>query len=109
MISMSARSDVLFVYVERFTTFTLSLLVSFLSDTLDHKIGCISAILAPHVTIVSVSSMSSKQPAGSSIPNVCIKPATAEAIQCLAFGSRLFDLNPAFISFRAAYPSWIVY
>ena len=31
-----------------------------------------------------------------------MKPVTAEAMQCRAFGSRLFDRKPAFISFAAA-------
>ena len=93
----------------KFTTLTFSGSLNFLSLTLAHKIGCISAIFAPQQTIVSVSSISSKQPDGSSIPKVCIKPTTALAIQCLAFGSRLLLLNPPFISFEATYPSWIVY
>ena len=31
-----------------------------------------------------------------------MKPVTAEAMQWRAFGSMLFDRNPAFISFEAA-------
>jgi hypothetical protein len=38
-----------------------------------------------------------------------MKAATADAMQWRAFGSMLFDRQPAFRSFAAAYPSWIVY
>jgi len=31
-----------------------------------------------------------------------MKPTAADAMQCRAFGSRLFDLKPAFISLSAA-------
>ena len=38
-----------------------------------------------------------------------MKAATALAMQSLAFGSMLFERNPAFISLAAAYPSMMVY
>ena len=102
MISISAKFDVLVEYVLKFTTLTLSGSLSFLSLTRAQRIGCISAIFAPQAMTVSVSSMSSKQPDGSSIPKTCIKPRTALAMQCLAFGSMLLLLKPPFISLTAA-------
>ena len=101
MISISAKFDVLVEYVLKFTTLTLSGSLSFLSLTRAQRIGCISAMFAPQAMTVSVSSMSSKQPDGSSIPNVCMKATAALAIQCLAFGSMLLLLNPPFISLTA--------
>ncbi len=59
MISISAIFEVRLEKVLKFTILTLSRLLSFLSLTLDQSIGCISAILAPQVMIVSVSSISS--------------------------------------------------
>ena len=46
---------------------------------------------------------------GSSMPKVRMKPATAEAMQWRALGSRLLVRNPAFISLEAAYPSHTVH
>src|SRR6185503_4781942 len=43
------------------------------------------------------------------MPNVRMNPVTADAMQCRALGSRLFERNPAFISFTAAYPSQMVH
>jgi len=56
--SWSAHSDVRLEYVVRLTTLT-PLLRKRWSTTRAHSMGCISAMLAPHVTMVSVSSMSS--------------------------------------------------
>jgi hypothetical protein len=36
------------------------------------------------------------------MPKVCMKAATADAMQWRAFGSRLLERNPAFQSFAAA-------
>ncbi len=82
------------------TTF-VALAVSLRSVARDQSTGCASAMFAPQRIMTSASSMSSYTFAGSSMPKVCMKAATAEAMQWRALGSRLFERKPAFISFDA--------
>ena len=76
----------------------------------DEPMGCYDDIEAADAFVLWGSNMAEMHPIlwtrvtdrRLSAPNVRMKPTAAEAMQWRAFGSRLFERNPAFISFSPA-------
>ena len=90
----SAKSEVGVCRVAR-STICLPGLRSLLSSTRPNSTGCASAMLLPHISSTSHSSRSSKQPNGSSLPKLLMKPVTALAMQSRALASTLLLPMPA--------------